>query len=69
LSPAVLSSWEFPSWPDGTRNVLPFVTGLIGFLGGLVVAMYNIDQMGSGPKVSKTTKNDDQKPSDNLGMS
>jgi hypothetical protein len=30
--------------------------------------MYNIDQMGSGPKVSKTATNDDQKPSDNLGM-
>jgi hypothetical protein len=54
--------------PDGTRNVLPFVTGLIGFLGGLVVAMYNVDQMGSGHKVSKTEKNGDQKPSDNLGM-
>ncbi len=28
--------------PDASREVLPFVTGLIGFLGGLVIAMYNV---------------------------
>ena len=52
--------------PSGTRDILPFVTGLIGFLGGLVIAMYNVDQMGTRSRVAskdfKTAKMiDDQK--------
>ncbi|MGI8833139.1 MAG: hypothetical protein ACR2IS_10950 [Nitrososphaeraceae archaeon] len=30
--------------PDATREVLPFVTGLVGFLGGLVIAMYSAER-------------------------
>lgn len=30
----------FVNKPDASKEVLPFATGLIGFLGGLVTAMY-----------------------------
>jgi hypothetical protein len=30
----------FVNKPDASKEVLPFATGLIGFLGGLVLAMY-----------------------------
>jgi hypothetical protein len=57
--------------PEGTRNILPFVTGLIGFLGGLVIAMYNVDQIGIRSRVDsrdlKTANIDDQKSLDSLG--
>ena len=35
--------------PDATKDVLPFATGLIGFLGGLVTAMYNRRDESSPP--------------------
>jgi len=35
--------------PDATKVVLPFATGLIGFLGGLVTAMYNRRDESSPP--------------------
>ena len=49
--------------PEGTRAILPFVTGLIGFLGGLVIAVYNVDQISTRTGVSnKTTESmSDQK--------
>ena len=34
--------------PEATKDVLPFATGLIGFLGGLVTAMYRRDETPSG---------------------
>jgi hypothetical protein len=34
---------------DATKDVLPFATGLIGFLGGLVTAMYNRRDESSPP--------------------
>lgn len=48
--------------PDATREVLPFVSGLIGFLGGLVIAMYNVDRNGTQSRV--TIKDD--KPAERI---
>lgn len=39
----------FISKPDASKDVLPFATGLIGFLGGLVTAMYGIRESGATP--------------------
>lgn len=36
---------------EATKNVLPFATGLIGFLGGMVTSMYKDD---TTPKPTKT---------------
>ena len=34
--------------PDATRDVLPFATGLVGFLGGVVIVMFGSSQRTAG---------------------
>ena len=50
--------------PEATKDVLPFATGLIGFLGGLVTSMFRQDR---AEKMERSNKNkppvgDDQNP-------
>ena len=40
--------------PEATKDVLPFATGLVGFLGGLVTALFGAAQGLPGEKDSKT---------------
>ena len=35
----VFSLWA-PWWPEAAKDVLPFATGLVGFAGGLVTAIF-----------------------------
>jgi hypothetical protein len=50
--------------PDATRDVLPFATGLVGFLGGLVTAMFGSSQRAAGQEAerqeTKTIEPNDQ---------
>jgi hypothetical protein len=59
--------------PDATRYVLPFVTGLVGFLEGLVVAMYNVERGDTRPRVTikddKPPRRDEPDDSGGLGES
>jgi hypothetical protein len=34
--------------PEATKDVLPFATGLVGFLGGLVTAMFGASERRAG---------------------
>lgn len=39
--------------PEATRDVLPFATGLVGFLGGLVTAMFGSSQRTAGQEAGR----------------
>jgi hypothetical protein len=54
--------------PEGTRDILPFVTGLIGFLGGLVIAMYNVDQISARARVSNKDLKTTESTGDQRGL-
>ena len=53
--------------PDATRDVLPFATGLVGFLGGVVIAMFGSSQRTAGQeawrKETEAPKPNDQEES------
>ena len=57
----------FSSKPEATKDVLPFATGLVGFLGGLVTAMFGASE---GRRVSEEaqkaeeSKNKPKEPTD-----
>jgi hypothetical protein len=49
--------------PEETQDVLPFATGLVGFLGGLVTAMFGSSQRAAGQEAGRTeTETQEQKP-------
>ena len=49
----------FVNKPDATKDVLPFVVGLIGFMGGLVTSMLRQNQ---GIRPGSSAKNEPQEP-------
>ena len=49
--------------PQATKDVLPFATGLVGFLGGLVTAMFGSSQRGAGQEAERQEK-EAPKPND-----
>ena len=49
--------------PEASKDVLPFATGLVGFLGGLVTAMFGSSQRAAGQEVGRReTETQEQKP-------
>jgi|GEM_PF-1272267 hypothetical protein len=49
----------FVNKPDATRDVLPFVVGLIGFMGGLVTSML---RQNPGIQAGSSARNEPQEP-------
>lgn len=49
----------FVNKPDATKDVLPFVIGLVGFMGGLVTSMF---RQNLGVQVGSSAKYEPQEP-------